>query len=304
MSTVEKLGFSMPVAASTLGHHRLLSRMLHREFELPYNAFTTLFVLRSVAGSVPVDMLTSYLILARKTMLTLLTGLEDRGLVRKLSDATDRRRMRIALTQAGASLTDTALASVDEVFENVFCRTLPSSEFSHFMGAAQMRVSLDAIRGEAVRLDTITDGRRYYSAEHFIYWRALAEEWADIVREESGLPFNAFGILALLDEKGPLDTTRVVEALMLPRSEVSARKSQLLARDAVVENPVGGDRRKTRLALTDAGRDLAHGLHASLDAYMARIDTTCDDETAALINTWYYRMYTNIRAYAGTLDGN
>lgn len=299
---VERLGFNMPVAASTLGHHRLLTRLLRRTCDLSYNEFTLLFVLSTLREPAGPDDLGSYLILARKTTLTLLSDLEDRGLLLKEGMPRDRRRMLVDLTPSGRSLTEHALVLTDRAFEEVFCRTLPAGEFSAFMNAQTMRASLDAIRGRRVRLDSASDGRGYYSAEHFIYWRALSHAWANIVREACGLPFNAYGVLALLDEKGPLEAAVVADALTLARSEVSAHKKRLVRDGALLEAPVDGDARKARLELTGKGRALARSLHGKLEDYMERMDTTGGGGVAAIINTRYYRMYTNILSYGHLLD--
>ena len=295
MSTFERSGFNMSVTAATLGHHRVLTHIIRKHCDLSYNEFTTLLLLDSVSGEVGLHDLASYEILAWKTILTILTHLEGKGLVVKHADERDHRRSTVTTSEYGRSLMQDTLPFIDAVFDEVFCKGLPEEDLARYMNTANMRALLDGIRGHAMRLDSVSDGRRHYSAEHFVFWRALITRWTSIVHEKTGLIFNEFGILTLLDGKGRLDTSDVVKALMIERSEVSVRKTRLVAAGLLTETVNPDDERKTILDITTKGRRVVHKANAALDGFMMGIGAVCDEATAAVINAWHHRMYLNIR---------
>lgn len=297
MGSIERVGFSMPMAACTLGHRRVIKRVSNKRFELSYDGFATLFTLFAVGdGPAPcLEDLRDYLMLSRKTMLSILSDLEARGLVSKLSDPDDHRKMRLRLTSTGRTLTAEALQAFDEIWETKLCASLPDEEFAHFMASGTIERSVAALRGRDCPLSLPHANRRFYSIDHVVYWRAMSDGWARVARRTGDVTMAEFGILALLDDAGDLPTTSVIDALMVQRSVVSACTRALVARGLVVVSQDGSDGRRTTLSPTRDGRALARRLKRELVSFTQHYDTPSDD-SAAIINTWYSRMHANLRA--------
>ena len=124
--------------------------------------------------------------------------LEARGLVSKLSDPDDHRKMRLRLTSTGRTLTAEALQAFDEIWETKLCANLPDEEFARFMASGTIERSVAALRGRDCPLSLPHANRRFYSIDHVVYWRAMSDGWARVARRAGDVTMVEFGILALL----------------------------------------------------------------------------------------------------------
>jgi Transcriptional regulators len=77
-----------------------------------------------------------------------------------------------------------------------------------------------------------------------------------------------FGLLCMLDRKGSLSPSEAAESLGISRPQMSAIVDRLVLRDILVRGSVEGDRRASRIDLTDEGRAI---LREALDATEARV---------------------------------
>jgi len=301
MATIERVTFSIPAVTVCIGHRRAVARLVRRQLDLTYNEFCTLLLLNTAKAPLTLDQLVAYLILARKTVLTGLLVLEDRGFATKHQLVSDKRRMTIALTPQGEQAVAQALEQLDAMFGQILCQNLPAAEFGSHMNAHVMRASLDAIRGSSVDIELGEQNSPFYSVEHLIYWRAMTDSWTRIVHQTGQLSFTEFGMLALLGERGAMPCSNLADALMVHRSEVSTCKNRLVARGLVRVLEAGADARSHDLAVTAKGRKLLARAMDALAEFTRSADTSPDDTTAAIINTWYARMYLNIRSHQDEL---
>lgn len=86
-----------------------------------------------------------------------------------------------------------------------------------------------------------------------------------------GITRRQWGLLGLLAQYGPVSPTELSHRSHLPTSKVSLHIADFVARGLVSREVLPGDRRRARLALTDAGRQLfesAFPLLADLSAAM------------------------------------
>lgn len=304
MATLERVSFSISAVTVCLGHKKAVARLVRRQLDLTYNEFCALLLLDTARAPLLLSQIASYLILARKTALTCLSALEDRGFVTKHQVVSDKRRMTVGPTPQGRKAVAQTLKQLDAMFGQILCQNLPAAEFGSHMNAHVMRASLDAIRGIAVDVELDEQTSPFYSVEHLIYWRAMTDSWTRIVHETAQMSFTEFGMLALLGEKGAMPCSSLADALMVHRSEVSTCKNKLVARDFVRELEPGTDARSHDLAITIKGRKLLARAMTALVEFTCSVDTSPDDTTAAIINTWYARMYLNIRSNRDALFQN
>lgn len=293
---IEHVGFTMPVAATTVGHRHIVTDLAHRGFGLAYNELVILFLLLCAPRPLATAETCAYAMISRKTAFSLLSDMEDRGLIEKDCDPRDRRRMTMRLTSRGSRLVGGVLDALDTMWGTYLCENLPSREFATYMSLATINVSLDVLRGSHVDMPELDDCHEFYSVGHLVYWRALSGRWADVVRKTAGLTFTSFGILALLDDQGALSTSDIVDALMAQRSEVSVRTRQLAELGHVEVARDAADGRRTSVRITPSGRRVARDLKARLDEITLTVTAGRDDRTASIINVWYSRMYSNLRA--------
>jgi DNA-binding MarR family transcriptional regulator len=292
----ETVRFSLQIAAVFLEHCRLASRFFKTGYHLTYNEAALLLALFEAKGPALAAACADYLILTKKTALVILDSLEERRLVIKEDYPADRRLMTVRLTEQGGRMAKQAKSDVINFVRDVFLSTLPKQDFKRFL-VGHIRSDVDTLRGHgAPEAFAPDDSDSVVTVDHIIHWRAVADTWKEIVRRDSSLSFNAFRVLVLLDEFDSLSPFDIADHLSIQRSGVTLCKSQLLAGGLIHEKPDSTDGRRVHLSITAKGSKLAHALNTKLNEVTRKAHGRLDDDGAALITAWYYRMYSNLQS--------
>jgi DNA-binding MarR family transcriptional regulator len=304
MSNRELIGFNKQIATVIIEHKRLLSRFIKTNFQVTYSEFTVLFALLDAAAPMRLSYLCGYLILSRKTILTIASQLEDKCLVAKTSLPEDKRVVLVSLTGEGKRQTRQIFERLADVMGGQIHKSLPEQDFHQYM-MPSIGDGVKALGSVSTVSETPkTAHTGLFTLEHFIYWRAISEKWSAIVREEGRLTFHEFGLLALLNESGDMNCLDIADTLLIPASSVSLCKRHLLELSLVEERRNCADARKVLLRITAKGQRLTHRLKEKLNAFTQQAHGGIEGETATIINAWYFRMYSNIKANWRTLLDN
>jgi DNA-binding MarR family transcriptional regulator len=292
----ETVKFSLQLAAVFLAHRRSLSLFFRERYGLSYSEIAVSLALHEANAPVLLMPLTDYLMLSRKTVLTILDSLEAKRLILKKNYPADRRLMSICLTAQGKELADQALAGLNELVRDIFLVALPKEDFTRFMSGS-IKSGIDALRGHPAPKAFASYGDSVIIGVDFlIYWRVLYDRWENIVRAESHLSFNSFRVAALLDESDNLSPFDIAEHLLAQRSEIAVCKTRLLSHGLIREKRDVSDGRRRILAITAKGHKLVRSMSARLDEITRKAHSHISDENRAVLNAWYYRMYSNLRA--------
>jgi DNA-binding MarR family transcriptional regulator len=292
----ETVRFSLQIAAVFLEHCRLASRFFKASYHLTYNEAALLLALFEAQGPVLAVACADYLILTKKTALVILDSLEEKRLVIKEDYPVDRRLMTVRPTEQGNRMAKQAKSDVINFVRDVFLPTLPEQDFKQFL-VGHIRSDVDTLRGHgAPKVFPPDNSDNVVTVDHIIYWRAVADTWKKIVRRGGSLSFSAFRVLALLDEFDSLSPFDIADYLSIQRSGVTLCKSQLLTDGLIHEKPDSVDGRRVHLNITTKGSKLVHTLNAKLNEVTRKAHGRLDDDGAALITAWYYRMYSNLQS--------
>ncbi|MDR1185157.1 MAG: hypothetical protein LBK67_10245 [Coriobacteriales bacterium] len=295
MSKKGLIQFNLQVVTVFLAHQPFFSRYLMAKVGLTYSEFTLLFMLFVSRSPVSLQSASDYLVLSKKTVLTLLYKLEDTYLVTKEAVQEDRRMMRIIVSESGKELMRRALAELNTLMKDTVWKALPEQEYLEHM-SNNISKGVDVLRGFS--MTSIAPLRRQSGVlctpDHCIYWRLVAERWREIVRNEGRLAFGEFGIITLLDECGDLRMSNIAGLLRLQRSGVAMYKRHLLEKGLVSERKHAHDGRILNLHVNSEGQRLSRRLKERLNAFTSCAHGPIDDDTARIINAWYFRMYSNL----------
>lgn len=94
----------------------LISNVARRS-GLSHAALNALAVIEAGGGPIPVGQVTAQMHTTTATMTTVLDTLERKGFVRRIPDATDRRKVLVDVTREGQTVLDEVLPAVQQVVQ-------------------------------------------------------------------------------------------------------------------------------------------------------------------------------------------
>ena len=293
--------FSMQASTVCYEHVKLASRYLREQFGLRYNGFAILLCMLEAARSIGVAELADYLMLSKGSVLALLLALEDGGHVVKAGSDEDGRAMACGLSKGGRAVVSEASRGVSDLLVKTFLTSLPMEEFELF---ANIDAGTTALRGHdvtgfgATAPGTLALRERGYlfPSGHFVWWRVVVERWKACAREKCGMSFDEFRILELVDSLGGMVLKDVADSLRLQRSGLSIYKGNLVKAGLLLERPDPFDGRSTMVRCTPEGGRLVAGRRGEFDAVMRAGHVGLGPAQEILLNAWYMRMYSNMRA--------
>jgi DNA-binding MarR family transcriptional regulator len=296
MAHKEAVLFSLQLALLMIEHHKLFSRHLKKNYDLSYSEFLVLSAIQDYGTFVPVEPLADFVILQKKTIISVLLSLEDAGLIEKLTSEEDGRRMLIGLSSKGIQVVDKAIVDLDELVRTVFWSMLSEQEFFESV-RNRIRDNLDTLRGCSVKgFDKENNCDTVASVNFLIFWKAIVSKWSDITEREGGLSFSEFRILALVTQFPQLSPHEIAEQLMVCRSNVSIYVTRLVSRGFLIENIDSNDGRAKLLSATSNGNLMVNNLMPRLNELTQKVHSNSSDEDIMVLNVWHYRMYSSLKA--------
>jgi DNA-binding MarR family transcriptional regulator len=295
MAHKEAVLFSLQLALLMIEHHKLFSRHL-KNYDLSYSEFLVLSAIQDYGTFVPVEPLADFVILRKKTIISVLLNLEDAGLVEKSSSGQDGRRMLIGLSSKGIQVVDKAIVDLDELVRTVFWSALSEQEFFENV-RNRIRNNVDALRGCSIKgFDKDNHCDTVASVNFLIFWKAIVSKWSDITEREGGLSFSEFRVLALVAQFPQLSPHEIAEQLMVCRSNVSIYVTRLVSRGFLIENIDSNDGRGKWLVSSSSGNLVVNNLMLRLNELTQKVYSNSSDEDIMVLNVWHYRMYSSLKA--------
>ena len=290
----EPITYSWQLLTVVLAHISTTTRFLHRRFDLKYNEFALLMHMAETDRAIDVDDAVRFLMLKRQTAWELLLRMEENGVLVKLCDENDGRKMLCFLTDKGAELARNSIKQFNDEMRSLFLESLPSSE----MEPLKMHETMARLRGEQAQSptpQTPTKGQPFsYCADYLIFWRVLNERWSAHARA-AHLALAEYRILEILNEYDYMNPGGIAKCLIMQKSGVSLYCRSLAARQLISMADDPFDKRGTIIRPTKLGTV------AYLAARQPIISTTRECHGAAsqhdiiVLNAWYMRMYANVR---------
>ncbi len=295
MSYRESVVPSQQMITVLVEHGKVASRHLKATCGLTYGEFTLLLALCETNDAIPIEALSDFVMLRRRTVAGILLSLEDARLIEKAPCPADARIALCRLTAGGRAVASDARASLEDELAQAFTGSLPLDELDVFKRS--IGASNNALRGHAVEAFHTADAEGAYWADYLVAWRSLIDRLAEKVALSTQLTLNEYRILRLLKESGPMILGDIAETLCMQMSGLSvyAKKLEQCRLVERAQHPFDG--RSAVLRGTREGEYLSQKATDSLNE-ISRIWHSClDDEAVNALNACYMRMYSNLRKY-------
>jgi DNA-binding MarR family transcriptional regulator len=285
--------YSWQLVTVTIAHLDLIARFLHHEFNLTYNEFALLMAMDELEVELDTDELSELLILKKQTTWSLLIGLEDREMILKFSDDKDKRIMKPTLTPQGRCFIKTAKNAFDTAMREAFIGSLPLDELS----PAMMRETMNHLRyDDSVRLNSIHENGDY-SFDFLVFWRSLHEHWKDICISHN-LSLNEYRILEQLDTAGSMNPKDIAKRLFMQKSGVSLYSKKMNENGLISRSRDEKDKRVSMFHITKQGASIYGKVRPDIERATKSRHHLKNEHDAMVLNSWYFRMYANIREHA------
>ncbi|WP_068618692.1 MarR family winged helix-turn-helix transcriptional regulator [Paenibacillus tuaregi] len=134
------------------------------------------------------------------------------------------------------------------------------------------------------RIELLKELSRLYN-DHYQMWQ---QEWNK--RHTYGLSRNHELILELLDKEGPLNPSKLAAVLKVTTGGVTGLADKLVKAGYIQRIRDEEDRRAVHLAITDAGRALAHQTRSQGRAQFAHFFDMLTDEELTQLITLYQKL--------------
>jgi DNA-binding MarR family transcriptional regulator len=178
----------------------------------------------------------------RTSMVSLMSGLEERGWTARTRNPADRRTYVLSITQPGRE----ALEGMRQMM------TSRDHQFADRLGAAELRRLIRLLR--KLLPEEVSD-RHSYSAEYLITQvHYLLRRRGDAFLAQDGLRTRHFGPLMAIEKFAPCPQQQVARYLAITEPAVAGMVEELVQAGLVLRGQDRADRRRYALELTEAGR--------------------------------------------------
>lgn len=306
MSIREHVDFSLQLACIFTVYYRVVRKYIHQRTTLSFNAFVTALSLNADHSGMSARAIADYLGIKPRSAWSMLIEMENAGIIAKTVDSNDGRIMLVTLTDKGVEQIAEWLNDVNRWTQNIFWSDFPNKEFDlqyrQFIWESTKRLRGFSVDEYVQQSQGDSVGSSGFMAELLLFHRLLIEDWNRVVSQKCNLSFSEYLVLALLEKKGSLHPCDIADFLMTGRSAITAHVSTLLSEGLVEKRFDDQDRRAHSLQATTKGRRLSRGITGDLDKRTSWIYGPTPDNRSTLFNSYYLRMYSNLRRQCLELD--
>lgn len=277
-------------------HFRFASGLVKKASGLTYNEFLALEALRLSDGPLQIEPMADYLMLKKRSVVSMLLDMEDAGLVWKAAVSGDARKMAIAATPTGVQAASAVSRTLRDSVSQVFWGNLPRQEYYEIMCPYVVEAT-DLLRGHKAADVRLHDDADCLPIGLLIFWRAIIAEWSRLVHREGSISLGSYRVLAAVADNPMCTPSEVAEELCIQRSRVAIDKRPLLDQGLIVQRPAESDARKALFRPTSKGASLARRLTQAIASTANEAHENVPSEGMMAVNAWHARAYANIRAY-------
>jgi len=202
------------------------------------------------------------MVVNRTSMVAIADELERRGYVERRRDADDRRSYALHLTNAGRGALERLHTEI-AVADRAMTGALRDDERARMNELLLAFVGSEA--GHAIP-PQLTDRSGFLVARAHV----LARDEANELLRPLGITVRHFGLLTLLDRRGPSSQQAIAGAMLISATMVTQLVDQVEAAGLAERRPNPSDRRSYRVTLTAAGRRTLRAAGAVMDGLDAR----------------------------------
>lgn len=293
MAYKEAVLFNLQLTTVFVEHQRRYADFIREQFGLTYNEMILLLTLNGVNEPIAIRPITEYLMLERKTVLTILANLESKDLIVKQGFSKDARIVLVSINSKGNKLAQESIRSLMDLMREEFTQSLPEQEFSELTG---IRRGIDKIRGfEVAEMGVSQECQEATTVDYMLYWRTLVDSWTSIIKDRCNLAFNEYRILALTDNYDALSPGDIARLLVIESSAVSIHKASLLSQGLVQEAVDPFDSRGRIVRCSAKGTKVVRSVWTELEQITRVAHNHLSEKGIGIVNAWYLRMYSNLR---------
>jgi DNA-binding MarR family transcriptional regulator len=255
-----------------LGHHtgyllRLAHDHAHHAAEIafpagPHPREYAVMTALATYGPVSQQRLADRMVVNRTSMVAIADELERRGYVERRRDPDDRRSYALHLTDAGRATLERLHTEI-AVADREMTAALRDDERERMNELLLAFVGSEP--GHTIP-SQLTDRSGFLVARAHV----LARDEANELLRPHGITVRHFGLLTLLDRRGPSSQQAIAGAMLISATMVTQLVDQVEAAGLAERRPNPSDRRSYRVTLTAAGRRTLRAARAVMDGLDAR----------------------------------
>lgn len=157
-------------------HFRFASNSIKTASGLTYNKFLAPEMLRLSDNPLQIGPMADHLMLAKRSVVSMLLDMEDMGLVRKSVMPKDARKMSVSTTATEIQTANEASRRLHDSVSRVFWDNLPRQEYYEIMCPYVVEAT-NLLRGHKTTGVRLHDDANCLPIGLMTFWRAIIGEW-------------------------------------------------------------------------------------------------------------------------------
>lgn len=276
-------------------HDRLIRHALKDEFGIDLIEYCLMDSLLCYGCPLPSSFLRQFNTQKYRTMLCVVTSLEDKGIVSKEQTNGDRKAFLIRLTMHGEQLARRASQMILDLMKSTFWKNIPENEIIDMMRYST--TTLSNLKAAPLQLYGMNHQSMKIHPYFFLDIVYLIRRWKEVAMHSANLSLTEFRILSLIGDNEKMSSSEIASTLCIEKSSVSAGKAILLKKKLIYEIEDEADRRRSYLFCTNKGKRVAEKLNKAVERETIQYFSPIDEEIVNLLNAQHMRMYCEIRRF-------